>query len=166
MTPRRKRLLFAVAGLAALGLATAFVLNAFKSNMVFFFSPSDVAAGKPPADRAFRLGGMVEKGSVERVGDGLTVQFVVTDFAQSLPVKFTGILPDLFKEGTGVVAQGRLGQDGTFVASEVLAKHDETYMPPEVADALKRAGRSPDGGNAPPGGVPMPGAGSLVTDGT
>lgn len=156
MTPRRKRLLFAVAGLAALGLATAFVLNAFKSNMVFFFSPSDVAAGKPPVERTFRLGGMVEKGSLERVGDGLTVQFVVTDFAQSIPVKFTGILPDLFKEGQGVVAQGRLGPDGTFVASEVLAKHDATYMPPEVADALKRAGKP----------VPMPGAGSLVTDGT
>ena len=158
MTPRKKRLLFALVGLGALGLATTFVLNAFRENLVFFFSPSDVAAGKPPAERAFRLGGMVVEGSVERGGDGLTVRFVVTDFAQSVPVKFTGILPDLFTEGQGVVAQGRLGPDGTFLASEVLAKHDETYMPPEVADALERAGKEPPGG--------MPGSRSLVPDGT
>lgn len=149
MTPRRKRLLFVAAGLCAVALAATFVLNAFKSNLVFFFSPSDVAAGKPPPDRAFRLGGMVVKGSVERPGDGLTVHFVVTDFAKNVPVKFTGILPDLFTEGQGVVAQGKLAPDGTFVATEVLAKHDEKYMPPEVADALKRAGKAPGPAGAP-----------------
>jgi cytochrome c-type biogenesis protein CcmE len=149
MTPRKKRLLFVGAGLCAVALAAAFVLNAFKSNLVFFFSPSDVAAGKPPHDRAFRLGGMVVKGSVRRPGDGLTVNFVVTDFAQNVPVKFTGILPDLFTEGQGVVAQGKLGPDGTFVATEVLAKHDEKYMPPEVADALKRAGKDPNAAGPP-----------------
>jgi len=151
MTPRKKRLLFVAAGLCAIALAATFVLNAFKSNLVFFFSPSDVAAGKPPHDRAFRLGGMVVKGSVQRGGDsGLTVDFVVTDFARNVPVKFDGILPDLFTEGQGVVAQGKLGPDGTFIATEVLAKHDEKYMPPEVADALKRAGKAPDGMAAPP----------------
>lgn len=150
MTPRKKRLLFVAVGLCAVALAATFVLNAFRSNLLFFFSPSDVAAGKPPHDRAFRLGGMVVKGSVERGGDsGLTVHFVVTDFARNVPVKFTGILPDLFTEGQGIVAQGKLGPDGTFVATEVLAKHDEKYMPPEVADALKRAGKAPDGAAAP-----------------
>jgi cytochrome c-type biogenesis protein CcmE len=148
MTPRKKRLLFVVAGLAAVALAAAFVLNAFRSNLVFFFSPSDVAQGKAPEGNAFRLGGMVEKGSVTRESDGLTVHFVVTDFARSIPVTFKGILPDLFKEGQGVVAQGRLGSDGTFMASEVLAKHDEKYMPPEVADALKRAGKPVPGGTS------------------
>jgi len=146
--------LFAAAGLCAVALAATFVLNAFKSNMMFFFSPSDVAAGKPPPDRAFRLGGMVVKGSVKRGGDnGLRVDFVVTDFAKNVPVKYDGILPDLFTEGQGVVAQGKLGPDGTFVATEVLAKHDEKYMPPEVADALKRAGKAPDGMPAPPDGT-------------
>jgi len=143
MTPRKKRLLFVAVGLCALALSAGFVLNALRNNMQFFFSPSDVAAGKSPHDRTFRLGGMVVKGSVERPGDGMTVQFVVTDFAQSVPVKYTGILPDLFTEGQGVVAQGKLTPEGTFVASEVLAKHDEKYMPPEVADALKRAGKDP-----------------------
>ncbi len=146
--------MFAAAGLCAVALAATFVLNAFKSNMMFFFSPSDVAAGKPPPDRAFRLGGMVVKGSVKRGGDnGLRVDFVVTDFAKNVPVKYDGILPDLFTEGQGVVAQGKLGPDGTFVATEVLAKHDEKYMPPEVADALKRAGKAPDGMPAPPDGT-------------
>jgi cytochrome c-type biogenesis protein CcmE len=150
MTPRKKRLLFVAAGLCAVALAATFVLNAFRSNLVFFFSPSDVAAGKPPHDRAFRLGGMVVKGSVQRGGEnGLTVHFVVTDFARNVPVKFTGILPDLFTEGQGVVAQGKLGADGTFIATEVLAKHDEKYMPPEVADALKRAGKAPDAAGPP-----------------
>jgi cytochrome c-type biogenesis protein CcmE len=145
--------MFAAAGLCAVALAATFVLNAFKSNMMFFFSPSDVAAGKPPPDRAFRLGGMVVKGSVKRGGDnGLRVDFVVTDFAKNVPVKYDGILPDLFTEGQGVVAQGKLGPDGTFVATEVLAKHDEKYMPPEVADALKRAGKAPNG-TVPPGGT-------------
>jgi cytochrome c-type biogenesis protein CcmE len=124
MTPRKKRLVFIAAGLVAVALAVGFVLNAFKSNLVFFFSPSDVAQGKAPQGHAFRLGGMVEKGSVTRESDGLTVHFIVTDFAQSIPVTFKGILPDLFKEGQGVVAQGKLGADGTFVANDVLAKHD------------------------------------------
>jgi cytochrome c-type biogenesis protein CcmE len=150
MTPRKKRLLFVAVGLCAVALAATFVLNAFRSNLVFFFSPSDVAAGKPPQDRAFRLGGMVVKGSVQRGGEnGLTVHFVVTDFARNVPVKFTGILPDLFTEGQGIVAQGKLGADGTFIATEVLAKHDEKYMPPEVADALKRAGKAPDAAGPP-----------------
>jgi len=148
MTPRKKRLVFIAAGLVAVALAVGFVLNAFKSNLVFFFSPSDVAQGKAPQDHAFRLGGMVEKGSVTRESDGLTVHFVVTDFAQSIPVTFKGILPDLFKEGQGVVAQGKLGADGTFMANDVLAKHDEKYMPPEVADALKRAGKPVPGQQA------------------
>jgi cytochrome c-type biogenesis protein CcmE len=148
MTPRKKRLVFIAAGLVAVALAVGFVLNAFKSNLVFFFSPSDVAQGKAPQGHAFRLGGMVEKGSVTRESDGLTVHFIVTDFAQSIPVTFKGILPDLFKEGQGVVAQGKLGADGTFVANDVLAKHDEKYMPPEVADALKRAGKPVPGQQA------------------
>jgi cytochrome c-type biogenesis protein CcmE len=146
MTPRKKRLAFVAVGLAAIALAAAFVLNAMRDNLVFFFSPSDVAEGKAPETRDFRLGGMVQKGTVERGADGLTVSFTVTDFARSVPVKFTGILPDLFAEGQGVVAQGRLGPDGTFLADQVLAKHDETYMPPEVADALKRAGKMPPDG--------------------
>ena len=148
MTPRKKRLVFIAAGLVAVALAVGFVLNAFKSNLVFFFSPSDVAQGKAPQGHAFRLGGMVEKGSVTRESDGLTVHFIVTDFAQSIPVTFKGILPDLFKEGQGVVAQGKLGADGTFMANDVLAKHDEKYMPPEVADALKRAGKPVPGQQA------------------
>jgi cytochrome c-type biogenesis protein CcmE len=141
MTPRKKRLLFVVVALAAVALSAAFVLKAFRSNLVFFFSPSDVAAGKAPADHPFRLGGMVVKGSLQREGDGLTVHFVLTDLAQSIPVTFKGILPDLFTEGQGAVAQGKLGPDGSFTATDVLAKHDEKYMPPEVADALKRAGK-------------------------
>jgi len=117
--------LWIVAGLAALGVATALVLNAFQSNLVFFFTPSQVAANEAPKDRAFRIGGLVEAGSVQRDKDALTVRFRVTDSAKTIPVVFTGILPDLFKEGKGVVAQGRLGAGGEFRASEVLAKHDE-----------------------------------------
>ncbi len=127
------------AGLAALGIAAALVLNAFQSNLVFFFSPSQVVANEAPQGRTFRIGGMVETGSVRRAGDGLTVNFRVTDTAQTIPVVYTGILPDLFKEGKGVVAQGRLGPDGAFVATEVLAKHDENYMPPDAAHAIEQA---------------------------
>jgi cytochrome c-type biogenesis protein CcmE len=115
------------------------VLNAFRSNLVFFFSPSQIAAGEAPKDRAFRVGGMVETGSVKRQADGVTVQFVVTDTAKSVPVVYKGILPDLFREGKGVVAEGRLGTDGVFRAEQVLAKHDENYMPPEAAHALEQA---------------------------
>ena len=137
MKPRHKRLAIIVGIVAAVGVATALVLNAFQSNLVFFYSPSQVAAKEAPAGRTFRLGGLVTAGSVQR--DGLTVRFLVTDTAQTIPVSYQGILPDLFKEGKGVVAQGQVGPDGVFVAREVLAKHDENYMPPEAADALKRA---------------------------
>lgn len=131
--------MFVALGLIALGIATALVLNAFRGNMVFFYSPSDVIANEALMDRTFRLGGMVEEGSLVRESDGLTVRFMVTDTAQSIPVTYAGILPDLFREGQGVVTQGRMGDDGLFHADEVLAKHDETYMPPEVAEALERA---------------------------
>ena len=114
------------------------MLNAFQSNLVFFYSPSQVAAKEAPVGRTFRLGGLVKAGSVQR--DGVDVHFQVTDTVQTIPVRYRGILPDLFKEGKGVVAQGQVGNDGVFVAREVLAKHDENYMPPEAADALKRAG--------------------------
>jgi cytochrome c-type biogenesis protein CcmE len=139
MKPRTKRALAIVAGVATLGVATTLVLNAFQSNLVFFFSPSQVASNEAPRDRAFRIGGMVEAGSLQRDASGLTVHFVVTDTAKTVPVSYTGMLPDLFQEGKGVVAQGRLGPDGVFVADQVLAKHDENYMPPEAADALAKA---------------------------
>ena len=144
MKPRTRRALWIAAGLAALGVATALVLNAFRSNMVFFFTPTQVATHEAPRDRAFRVGGLVESGSVVRDKDALTVRFNVTDTARTIPVVYTGILPDLFREGKGVVAQGRIGADGIFRASEVLAKHDENYMPPEAADALKKAGHPID----------------------
>jgi cytochrome c-type biogenesis protein CcmE len=139
MKPRHKRLVVIAGGLAALAVAAALVLNAFRSNLVFFFSPSQIAAGEAPRDRAFRVGGMVETGSVKRQADGVTVQFVVTDTAKSVPVVYKGILPDLFREGKGVVAEGRLGTDGVFRAEQVLAKHDENYMPPEAAHAVEQA---------------------------
>ena len=139
MKRRHKRIAFIVAGLAALGIAAAFVLTAFQSNLVFFFSPTQVASKEAPVDRTFRIGGLVENGTIKRQSDGLTVHFTVTDTAQSIPVVYKGILPDLFKEGKGCVAQGRLGADGVFYADEVLAKHDENYMPPEAGDAIDSA---------------------------
>ena len=139
MKARTKRGLAIVVGLAALGVSSALVLNAFQSNLVFFFSPSQIAANEAPRDRNFRVGGLVEQGSIKRDGGGLTVNFVVTDLAKTIPVSYTGLLPDLFREGKGVVAQGKLGADGVFRADQVLAKHDENYMPPEAADALKKA---------------------------
>ncbi len=139
MKPRTRRGLAIVAGLATLGVAVALVLNAFQSNLVFFFSPSQIAANEAPRDRSFRIGGLVEEGSIKREGQTLTVNFVVTDLAQRVPVSYTGMLPDLFKEGKGVVAQGKLGADGVFRAEQVLAKHDENYMPPEAAEALAKA---------------------------
>ncbi|HKO44378.1 MAG TPA: cytochrome c maturation protein CcmE [Pyrinomonadaceae bacterium] len=139
MKRRHKRIAFIVAGLAALGIAAAFVLTAFQSNLVFFFSPTQVADKEAPVDRTFRIGGLVENGTIKRQNDGLTVHFTVTDTAKSIPVVYKGILPDLFKEGKGCVAQGRLGADGVFYADEVLAKHDENYMPPEAGDAIDRA---------------------------
>lgn len=139
MTARRKRFALIGLGVVAMGLATMLVLNAFRSNLVFFFSPTQVANGEVPKGRSFRIGGMVEQGSLVREGDGLTVHFVVTDTVMRVPVTFKGILPDLFKEGKGAVAQGQLDEDGTFRAAEVLAKHDENYMPPEAAAALEKA---------------------------
>ena len=139
MKPRTQRILAIVGGLAALGIATALVLNAFQSNLVFFFSPTQVAAAEAPKDRAFRVGGLVEKGSIKRDSNGLTVSFTVTDTAKTVPVTYTGMQPDLFQEGKGVVAQGKLRADGVFVADQVLAKHDESYMPPEAAEALEKS---------------------------
>ncbi|MCE9639722.1 MAG: cytochrome c maturation protein CcmE [Betaproteobacteria bacterium] len=139
MKPRHKRMAIIAASLAALGVAAALVLNAFQSNLVFFFSPSQVVANEAPRGKAFRIGGMVETGSVKRENDGLTVHFRVTDTVKTIPVVYTGILPDLFKEGKGVVAQGRLGPDGAFAATEVLAKHDENYMPPDAKHAIEQA---------------------------
>lgn len=136
MKPRHKRLAIAGGVAVAVAAVAALVLNAFQSNLVFFFSPSQIASNEAPVGRTFRLGGMVEEGSVKR--DGVKVSFVVTDTAKTVPVVYEGILPDLFKEGKGVVAQGQL-QGGVFVAREVLAKHDENYMPPEAAEAVKRA---------------------------
>jgi cytochrome c-type biogenesis protein CcmE len=139
MKPRRKRIAAIVGGLALLGIAAGLVLYAFQSNLVFFFTPTQIAAGEAPRDRAFRVGGLVQAGSVKREPQALKVQFVVTDTANSIPVAYSGSLPDLFREGKGVVAQGRIGPDGVFHASEVLAKHDENYMPPEAAHALEQA---------------------------
>ena len=144
MKPRTRRALAIVAGLATLGVASALVLNAFQSNLVFFFSPSQIVAKEAPIERNFRIGGLVEEGSLKRDGQSLTVNFVVTDMAQRIPVSYTGMLPDLFKEGKGVVAQGKLGSDGVFRAEQVLAKHDENYMPPEAAEALEKARHGAD----------------------
>ncbi len=139
MKPRHKKLIIIFVSVAALGLSAKLVLDAFQSNLVFFFSPTQVAANEAPRGKSFRIGGLVEKGSVKRQSDGITVNFVVTDTAKVIPVVYTGILPDLFKEGKGVVAQGKLSADGVFRADEVLAKHDENYMPPEAANALEQA---------------------------
>ena len=139
MKPRHRRFLWIAAGLATLGIATLLVLNAFQSNLVFFFTPTQVVAHEAPQGRPFRIGGLVEAGSLQRIPNSLDVKFIVTDTAQRLPVEYTGMLPDLFKEGKGVVAQGTVGADGVFHASEVLAKHDENYMPPAAADALRKA---------------------------
>jgi cytochrome c-type biogenesis protein CcmE len=138
MKPRHKRFAMIAVGIAALAIAATLVMNAFQKNLVFFFTPSQVAANEAPQGRSFRIGGMVVPGSVKRQPDGVTVQFVVTDTAKDIPVYYRGALPDLFREGKGVVTQGRLGPDGVFQASEVLAKHDENYMPPEAAAALKQ----------------------------
>jgi cytochrome c-type biogenesis protein CcmE len=135
--PRHKRIAIITLGVAALSIATALVLMAFEKNLVFFFTPSQVVANEAPQGRTFRIGGMVEKGSVQR--SGIDVRFVVTDTVKSIPVLYRGTLPDLFREGKGVVAQGSLGADGVFNAREVLAKHDENYMPPEAAHAVEKA---------------------------
>ena len=137
MKPRYKRLAMIATSVVALTVAALFILNAFRSNLVFFYSPTEVLAGKAPIERTFRLGGMVESGSVQREPNSLKVRFVVTDLRNSLPVYFEGILPDLFREGQGVVVLGSLRSDRLFQAREVLAKHDENYMPPEAAKALE-----------------------------
>jgi cytochrome c-type biogenesis protein CcmE len=137
MKPRHKRAALIIGGLAAIGIAAYFVLNAFQSNLVFFFTPSQVESGEAPKNRTFRIGGLVKSGTVHR--DNLTVSFIVTDTIKEVPVTYTGILPDLFREGKGVVAQGQIKADGKFTASEVLAKHDENYMPPEAQQALNQA---------------------------
>ncbi|MDR2451643.1 MAG: cytochrome c maturation protein CcmE [Candidatus Accumulibacter sp.] len=139
MKPRHRRLLLILAGLAVLGAILALILNAFHGNLVFFFSPSEVAAGHAPKERTFRVGGVVKEGSLRREADGVTLTFVVTDTEKELVVRYQGILPDLFREGKGAVAQGRIGGDGVFAATQVLAKHDENYTPPEVAQAVDEA---------------------------
>ena len=137
MKPRHKRAAIVIGGVAAVAVAAYFVLNAFNSSLVFFFTPSQVAKGEAPVNRAFRVGGMVKEGTVKR--DNLTVSFIVTDTVKEVPVSYTGILPDLFREGKGVVAQGKLNDAGQFSATEVLAKHDENYMPPEAQHAMDQA---------------------------
>ena len=146
MKRRHKRIGFIVAGLAGLGVAAFLAAQAFRSNLVFFYSPSEVIAKAAPVDRTFRVGGLVETNSVKRDNDGLTVRFTVTDTAQSIPVVYKGILPDLFKEGKGCVAQGRVGSDGVFYADQVLAKHDENYMPPEAGQAIDKAKHAREAG--------------------
>ncbi len=139
MTPRKKRLVIVLVALLGFAAVVTLVMNAFNSNMVFFFSPTQVLNNEAPRDHTFRLGGIVEEGSLARENDGLTVTFNVTDGLKTVPVKYVGILPDLFREGQGIVAQGQWGSDSVFTAKEVLAKHDENYMPPEVAEALEKA---------------------------
>ncbi len=151
MKARHKRLGIVLTGVVGLGIATALVLNALEGNLSYFFSPTEVAAGEAPEERVFRLGGLVEEGSVTREEGQIEINFVVTDMAERVKVTYSGILPDLFAEGQGVVAQGRLGPDSVFVAEEVLAKHDETYMPPEVAAALEAAGKDVSSGSHPGG---------------
>ncbi len=147
MTRKRRRMVFILTAMALLSAAVALVLVAFEETVTFFYSPTEVEAKAPARDRGFRLGGLVEEGSVRKLADGLTVEFRITDLAASVPVSYRGILPDLFREGQGVITEGKLGADGVFVAREVLAKHDETYMPREVSDALKKSGvwREEDG---------------------
>ena len=149
MKPRHQRFLLIAVGVDALSVAGMFVLNAFQSNLVFFFTPTQVSQGEAPTGRAFRVGGMVKEGSL--VKDGENIQFVVTDFAHEVPVKYTGLLPDLFKEGKGVVAQGKLSDSNLFAASEVLAKHDENYMPPEAQHALDQAAAAKAAQSVKPG---------------
>ena len=139
MKPRHKKLLAIAVVVAVLGIVVMLVLNAFRSNLVFFFSPTEVVEGKAPKDRAFRVGGLVEMDSIQRSRDGMTLTFKVTDTAHSIPVTYQGVVPDLFKEGKGAVAEGRLDADGRFTATTVLAKHDENYMPPEAASAIEQA---------------------------
>jgi cytochrome c-type biogenesis protein CcmE len=140
---RKKRLFIIIAILAGVGIAVALALSALQQNINLFYTPTQIANGEAPQDTRIRAGGMVEKGSVQRSGDSLDVQFVVTDFAKNVTIRYHGILPDLFREGQGIVALGKLNADGVLVADEVLAKHDENYMPPEVTKALEESGQLP-----------------------
>jgi cytochrome c-type biogenesis protein CcmE len=137
MTPRQKRMVTVVAILAGVGIATAFALQAFNKNLLYYYSPTQISAGEAPSARTFRVGGLVENGSVKREPGSLEVHFTLTDYNKQIGVSYTGVLPDLFREGQGIIARGKLGDGGEFVAEEVLAKHDENYMPPEVKDSLK-----------------------------
>ena len=137
MTPRQKRMITVVAILAGVGIATVFALQSFQKNLLYYYSPSQIQAGEAPSTRSFRVGGLVENGSLKREPGSLEVRFTLTDYAHQQSVSYTGVLPDLFREGQGVIARGKMGSDGMFVAEEVLAKHDENYMPPEVKDSLK-----------------------------
>jgi cytochrome c-type biogenesis protein CcmE len=161
MKPRHRRFALIAAGLVVLAIAVGLVLNALRGNVAFFFSPSQVAAGEAPLNRTFRIGGLVEKGSLKRESDGLTMQFSVTDTAQRITVRYTGILPDLFKEGAGAIAQGKLEADGTFRATEVLAKHDENYMPPEAAQAIEKAHKAAAAKGSTTGGAAAPAASTM-----
>ncbi|HEY6641200.1 cytochrome c maturation protein CcmE [Povalibacter sp.] len=138
MTARQRRMLLVALMVVGVGTAAAFALNAFQDNLLYFYSPSDVTAGKAPQDRNFRIGGMVTDGSFHRPTGSMEATFVLSDYAHEVKVRYSGVLPDLFREGQGVVARGKLGSDGSFIAEEVLAKHDENYMPPDVADSLKK----------------------------
>ncbi|UCH74151.1 MAG: cytochrome c maturation protein CcmE [Rhodospirillales bacterium] len=146
-TRKRKRLYIVLAGMTMLGVAVALMLTAFKDNIVFFYTPSDLTEKVVKPEHRVRLGGLVEDGSVRKAADGVTTEFVITDHIATIPVSYTGILPDLFREGQGVVAEGHIGPDGSLQATEVLAKHDENYMPKEVADKIKESGRWQEGGS-------------------
>jgi len=150
MTPRRKRLIIILLSVAGIAIAAALILTAFEKNLMYFYSPSEIALGEAPSNRPFRLGGMVVEGSVLRPPEGLSVWFTLTDFNEERVVYYEGILPDLFREGQGIVANGQLNDSGVFVASEVLAKHDENYMPPEVADAVAAGKAAQAAGGAQP----------------
>jgi len=152
MTPRQKRMVTVVAILAGVGVATTFALKAFNQNLLYYYSPTQIQAGEAPSARTFRVGGLVETGSVKRLPGSLEVKFTLTDYQQTVPVSYTGVLPDLFREGQGIIARGKL-DGGQFVAEEVLAKHDENYMPPEVKDSLK-----PHMDAAAAAGTPVPGS--------
>ena len=144
MTPRRQRMLAVGLAVTGLAIATALSLTAFRENMMFYIELDQVAAGNVPETRTYRVGGMVKEGTIERASGSMDVEFTITDYQNSLGVRYNGVLPDLFREGQGVIAHGRLGEDGVFQADKILAKHDENYMPPEVADSLKRSGHFPE----------------------
>ncbi len=151
MNPQRKKRLFLILGLlVGVAIAVGFALSALQQNINLFYTPTQIANGEAPLDTRIRAGGMVEKGSVQRSADSLDVRFVVTDFNKSVPITYRGILPDLFREGQGIVALGKLNAEGVVVADEVLAKHDEKYMPPEVSKALKESGQAASGAETKP----------------